>query len=283
MRRSYFKYIFALLLFGSNGIVASLIDLSSYEIVMLRSMIGSILLMAIFMISKTKPVFLTHKRQFVNLIISGAAMGMSWMFLYEAYDQVGVSIATLCNYCGPVIIMILSPLVFNERLTKAKVIGFAAVLLGIVLVNGRLAGDSSNAWGLFCGAMSAITYTALVIFNKKAKPITGLENSMFQLFFAFFTVAVFVGVKQGFAIDIQKADIVPILMLGLVNTGIGCYFYFSAMVQLPVQTVSICGYLEPLSAVVFSMVFLNEAMTALQIIGGILIIGGAILGETAKQ
>lgn len=282
MGRSYFKYIFALLLFGSNGVVASLIDLSSYEIVLLRSMIGSLLLIAIFFLTKSKPTFFKHKKEFICLMISGAAMGLSWMFLYEAYAQIGVSIATLCNYCGPMIVIILSPLIFKERLTAAKIAGSLAVLCGLVLVNGKLAGDSGNIWGLFCGAMSAVTYALLVIFNKKAKPIVGLENSMFQLLFAFLTVAVFVAVKQGFALEIQRSDIAPILMLGLVNTGIGCYFYFSAMVQLPVQTVSICGYLEPLSAVVFSMVFLNEAMTALQIVGGILIIGGAILGESVK-
>lgn len=283
MRRSYFKYIFSLLLFGSNGIVASFIDLSSYEIVLLRSMLGSILLISIFFFTKGNPTFFRHKGQFVCLIISGAAMGLSWMFLYEAYDQVGVSIATLCNYCGPVIVMMLSPLIFKERLTHVKLIGFAAVLCGIVLVNGKLAGDGGNSWGLFCGAMSAVTYAFMVIFNKKAKPIVGLENSMLQLFFAFLAVAVFVGFKQGFAINIQKADIAPIIMLGLINTGVGCYFYFSSMVQLPVQTVSICGYLEPLSAVVFSVVFLNEAMSVFQIFGGILIIGGAILGESIKQ
>lgn len=283
MRRSYLKYIFSLLLFGSNGIVASLIDLSSYEIVLLRSLLGSILLISIFFLSKGKPVFFKHKKKLLCLAVSGAAMGMSWMFLYEAYDQVGVSIATLCNYCGPVIVMVLSPLIFKERLTTAKIAGFAAVLCGIVLVNGKLAGDSGNTWGLFCGAMSAVTYAFMIIFNKKAKPITGLENSMLQLFFAFLTVVVFVGIKQGFAINIQKADIAPIIMLGLVNTGIGCYFYFSSIVQLPVQTVSICGYLEPLSAVIFSMLFLNEAMSVFQIFGGVLIIGGAILGESTKQ
>ena len=84
-------------------------------------------------------------------------MGTSWMFLYEAYQQIGVSLASLLYYCGPVIIMILSPVIFKERLTASKVAGFLVVLLGIVLVNGKLA-EKGNAWGLFCGAMSALMY-----------------------------------------------------------------------------------------------------------------------------
>jgi hypothetical protein len=46
-------------------------------------------------------------------------MGTSWMFLYEAYAQVGVSIATLAYYCGPVIVMVLSPILFRKKMTSA--------------------------------------------------------------------------------------------------------------------------------------------------------------------
>ena len=73
-----------------------------------------------------------------------------------------------------------------------------------------------------------------------------------------------------------------ILWLALLNTGIGCYFYFSSFSVLPVQTVAVCGYLEPLSAIFFSVIFLHEAMLPLQWLGAALIIGGAILSECIK-
>lgn len=72
------------------------------------------------------------------------------------------------------------------------------------------------------------------------------------------------------------------MILGIVNTGIGCYLYFSPLVKLPVQTVAICGYLEPLSAVVFAAILLNERMTMIQIAGAACIIGGAMVGELIK-
>ncbi len=283
MKASYLKYIFALLLFGSNGIVASMIHLSSYEIVLLRTLIGSILLIAIFFIAREKLTFYKHKTQSIFLAVSGIAMGTSWIFLYEAYDEIGVSLASLAYYCGPVIVMILSPLLFREKLTKLKVCSFLVVLVGIFLVNGTAFENGVGVWGLACGLLSALCYSLMVMFNKKAKDITGLENSMLQLFVAFLTVAIFVGIKQGYRMEIDTQSIVPILVLGLLNTGIGCYFYFSSIGKLPVQTVAICGYLEPLSAVVFSVVFLKETMLPLQIVGAVLIIGGAMLGEYRKK
>ena len=278
-RRVYLKYLTALLLFGSNGIVASYILLSSYEIVFTRTLIGSLFLVLVFLITRQKMRFWKNPAHFRNLVISGVAMGASWMFLYEAYAQIGVSIATLAYYCGPVIVMMLAPLLFKERMTWARVVGFLTVLLGMFLVNAQALSEGRNAWGLTYGILAAVMYAFMVIFNKKASRISGLENPMWQLITSFITVAVFVGLKQGFAIQIPPGSLVPILFLGVVNTGLGCYFYFSSIGAMPVQTVAISGYLEPLSALVFSAIFLGEALSPMQLAGAALILGGAALGE----
>ena len=283
MKRSYMKYFAALLLFGFNGIVASFIDLSSYEIVLLRTFIGSVLLIALFFLTRNKLTFYQYKNDSLFLLLSGIAMGTSWMFLYEAYAQIGVSIASLCYYCGPIIVMALSPLLFREKLTASKLCGFAAVLIGIILVNGSAFNGNGNLWGIFCGLMSVVMYAAMVICNKKAQRITGIENATLQLFVSFLTVFIFVLFKQGLTVHLHTEDIIPVLILGLFNTGIGCYFYFSSIGKLPVQTVAICGYLEPLSAVVFSVIVLHETMLPIQILGAALIIGGAVSSELVKR
>lgn len=282
-RKEYFKYIFALLLFGTNGIVASHISLTSYEIVLLRTMIGSLLLITIFILTKGKLSFLAHKQQVSFLAVSGIAMGVSWMFLYEAYTLIGVSIASLAYYCGPVIVMMLSPLLFREKLAITKIIGFIAVLVGVFFVNGQIDGKGVNSTGIFYGFMSAVMYAVMVICNKKAKDIKGLENAMLQLFISFVTVAIFVVIKQGPVIHGSLSDVIPVLVLGILNTGIGCYLYFSSIGYLPVQTVALLGYLEPCSAVLFSILYLNENMTIIQVMGAILILGGAGLGELFKS
>ncbi len=279
MKGAYFRYLAALLLFGSNGIVASYIALSSYEIVFTRTLIGSLFLVLIFVIAKPTVQIGRNRAHLAYLVISGAAMGASWMFLYEAYAQIGVSVASLAYYCGPVIVMMLSPLVFREKLTAGKLLGFMAVLVGMFCVNAQALSEGKTAWGLFCGVMSAVMYAFMVIFNKKARSITGLENAMWQLIISFVTVAIFVGLKQGFAIQIAPADLAPVLILGVVNTGIGCYFYFSSIGHLPVQSVAIIGYLEPLSALFFSAIFLGEKLGVVQVIGAGLILGGAAFGE----
>lgn len=281
--KDFYKYILSNLLFGFNGVVASFIALGSSQIVLLRTLVGGSSLLALFLLGGGRFTFLGKKRQFFFLILSGIAMGTSWMFLYEAYDRIGVSIGTLLYYCGPVIVMVTSPLLFRERLTAGKVTGFLAVLVGVVLVNGEAVSGRMDLWGIGCGLLSAVTYSAMVICNKKAADIGGLENPTLQLLASFLTVACILGLRQDLQMTVTPGSILPILVLGLLGTGLGCYLYFSSIGKLSAQTVAAFGYLELLSAVVFAAIFLKETMTVPQWIGGVLIVGGAVFGDMERK
>ena len=281
--RAFVKYLVSMLLFGMNGVVASHIPLNSYEIVFFRTFIGSLFMLLMFLPGRGRFHVKEHKKDALFIALSGVSMGLSWMFLYEGFQQIGVSVTTLLYYCGPVLVMLLSPVVFRERLTVSTVVGFVVVAVGIVLVNGASAGEGMNAFGIFCGLMSAVGYCLMVTLNKKAEKITGMENTVIQLVVSCFTVSIFLGIKQGFAMDIPPSAWPWILVLGVVTTGYGCYLYFSSLSALPVQTAAVWGYLEALSAVVFAALFLGEKMTAVQLIGAVCIIGGAMASELIKK
>lgn len=279
MDKSFLKYMAALLLFGSNGIVAGRISLSSHEIVLFRTMIGSALLIALYLIYNKRFTFYRYKKSAVYLWLSGFAMGVSWLFLYEAYKQVGVSVASLGYYCGPIIVMALSPFLFKEKLTKRKLLCFLVVFVGIVFVDGNAVYETHNLGGIAFALLSAVMYAVMLCFSKKVEGISGMENATVQLTAAFVAVFVFVAFKQGLSFDIRSNDIAPLLVLGLLNTGIGCFLYFSSIGGIKVQTVALIGYIEPLSAIFFSFIFLHEQLLVGQIIGAVLIISGALCAE----
>lgn len=282
MNANLIQYIFVLFLFGSNGIVASFILLSSYEIVYWRTLIASAFLIGLFIVTRQKLTIFRHKKDAFYLSVGGAALGASWIFLFEAYAQIGVSIATLLYYCGPVIVMVLAPIIFKEKLTAIKIISFVVVLCGMALVNRDAFIQGEFSIGILLGLLAACMYAVMVVFNKKGQAIQGLENTAIQLVAAFFIVFIYNISKGSFIANIDEHSIVPMIVLGFVNTGFGCYLYFSAIGKLPVQSVSILGYLEPLSALLLSAMFLNEVLSVLQLIGAACIIGGAALGELYK-
>lgn len=184
--------------------------------------------------------------------------------------------------------MALSPLIFGEKLTGSKIAGFIAVACGAFLIAAQGLGGNMPIAGIVCGIASAFCYALMVIASKGAPHIEGLENSALQVSAAFVTALALTLITQG-APSFLSAGVAAsidwraVAMLGVVNTGIGCLLYFSAVAKLPVQTVAVVGYLEPLSAVVFSAALLGEAITPVRLMGAALIIGGAIFCELAGK
>ena len=283
-KKALIKYLCALLIFGSNGVMVAQIHLTSYEIVFLRTLIGSAFLVALYKLTGNRFHFREARRDTAFVAISGMLQGASWVLLYEGYREVGVGVSSLIYYCGPIILMAFSPLLFNEKLTRNRIIGFGIVLIGLVLVNGMaVAAGRGTVWGFVASVLSALTFFLMLVFNKKSRTIVGMENATIQTTAAFVSLLIFMGLTQREMMVIQPTDWPWIIIQGVLNTGIGCYLYFSSLSKLPVQTVAVCGYLEPLAAVVFSAIFLGERMTPLQILGAACIIGGAMFAELSTQ
>lgn len=272
-------YIISLFIMGSNGIVASFINLSSLEIILMRTVIGSAVLIIACIIHKEKFACLHDKHDALFLLLSGLTLGGGWIFLFEAYRTIGVSISTLLYYLGPIIAMLLSPLFFNEKLTKVKLFGAAIVFIGVLLLNGNIAGDPSKTYGIFCGFMAGVFYAITVILNKKVRNATGMENTTCQLVASFFLVFTFLMATTGIHIKITGTEWIPVLWIGLLNTGLSCFFYYSTITKLPMSTVAILSYLDPVSAVILSALILHESLSFIQIIGVILVIGGAAFSQ----
>ena len=272
-------YLISLVIMGSNGIVASFINLTSLEIILMRTIIGSAVLITACIIHKEKFACLHDKHDALFLLLSGLTLGGGWIFLFEAYRTIGVSISTLLYYLGPIIAMLLSPLFFNEELTKVKLIGAAIVFIGVLLLNGNIAGDPSKAYGILCGFMSGVFYAVTVILNKKVRNATGMENTTCQLVASFFLVFTFLMATTGIHIKITGTEWIPVLWIGLLNTGLSCFFYYSTITKLPMSTVAILSYLDPVSAVILSALILHESLSFIQIIGVILVIGGAAFSQ----
>jgi len=282
MNKQYGKYITSLLIFGTNGVVASFLTLNNTAIIFYRTVVGSLFLLGILLLTKKLPKPEPLKGQLLPVSISGATLGLGWLFLFEAYRQIGVGTSTLLYYLGPAIFMILAPLLFRERITASRIIGITAAFGGMILVNFDLLGaqvEGSSFYGILCGLASALMYAVMLVANKKVTNLNGVDRTFFQLVFAGLVVTLYALLTQKALWPVQSGELLPLLILCIINTGLGCYFYFSSTHLLPVQSVAVLSYIDPLSALVFSAIFLNERMGTLQIIGAALILGGAAFGE----
>lgn len=102
------------------------------------------------------------------------------VLLFEAFNEIGVSLTILINYSGPAIVIALSPVLFGEKVTAKKLIGLIAALIGVFLISGIAITNGLSTWGIICAILSAVSYAAMVIFNKKSEKVRELKTPPFR-------------------------------------------------------------------------------------------------------
>lgn len=274
--------IISMSIFGTIGLFVNYIPLSSGEIALYRAILAFILVGLVLVITKQKLNFKEIKKELIILLLSGMAMGMNWVFLFQSYKYVAVSISTLTYYFAPIIVTVLCPILFKEKMTLKQIICFVFSTVGLVLIisQGISSSESNNyALGIIFGLCAAVLYATVILLNKCIKTVDGLKRTFIQFFSAIIVLLPYVLLSGGFNKMTSYTGIIAMIVIGIVHTGITYCLYFSSLKELKGQEAAILSYIDPLVAVLISVLVLKEAILPLQIIGGVLILGFNILNE----
>ena len=281
------RNVSAMLIFGTIGLFVKNIDLTSSEIALVRGVIGGIVLIIVSLLTKHKVSFKDVKENLLLLLLSGGAIGLNWIFLFQAYKYTTISNATLSYYFAPVFVMLLSPLILKEKLTLKKILCVACAMLGMMFIvgnSGGVAEGRNDFLGISYGLAAAAFYASVVLMNKFLKNLKSLETTYIQLILAAVVLMPYVFTVEGFNIFRMPVSSIPyILILGVVHTGLAYLLYFSSLKELKGQTIAVMSYIDPISAVIISAIFLRERMGVLQIVGGTLILGSTLISELTKS
>lgn len=281
MKRTVATFCMSLVIFGTVGLFTRFIPVSAGELALYRAVLAAIVLGLYLLITKNPVPFRAMKKQLLLLLISGGAMGFNWIFLFRAYDYTTVSIATLSYYFSPVLVMIACPILFREKLTLRQILCFAASTLGVVLITGVDGkGGADHLTGVLFGLGAAVLYASVVLMNKYIHGIDGIHRTFMQFLGAIIVLLPYWAFTGGG--DFSQMDTVGItclLVLGIFHTGIIYCVYFSSIAKLPGHQVAILSYIDPLVAVLCSVLILKEPMGFWQWIGGSLILGATAFSE----
>lgn len=203
------------------------------------------------------------------------------MFYFESYKNTTVSVTTITYYTAPILVLLISTFVLDEKLTNKKITGILLAMLGMILVNGTgTLGGSNPRMGVIYGFLAALTYALSTVLNKKIKGISNLILTTIQTYAAALIIGVFFLLVKTGPINIPSGrPFVYLIIISLFHSGITLYHWLSAIQELPTQTVALLSYLDPLSAIVFSTVLFGERLVSIQILGLLLILGDSAYGE----
>ena len=281
-----FKLTLSMVIFGTIGVFRRYIPLPSSLVAMTRGLIGMLFLLLVMVLRKRGMNRAAVRRKLGMLCLSGAAIGVNWILLFEAYNYTSVATATLCYYLAPMFVILASPLVMGERLTAKKLICVLAALLGMVFVSGVLesGGGSSDLKGVLLGLGAAVLYASVVLMNKQLGDVPAYDRTIVQLSSSAAVLLPYVLLTENLgALTFTPGTIGLLLVVGIVHTGIAYALYFGSLMQLKAQTAAILSYIDPVVAVLLSALVLREHMSLLSGLGAVLVLGAAVVSELPSR
>jgi RarD protein len=271
-------------IFGTLGIFVRKIPVSSGELALYRAVMATVMIGTFLLVTRQKIPLRGIKKEIPLLLLSGVAMGINWILLFEAYRYTTVSVATLSYYFAPVIVMVVCPILFREKITPKQIICFVMSTLGLVLITGIGVGGGNDLAGILFGLGAAVLYASVVLLNKFIKNVGGIHRTFLQFLAAVVTLLPYVALTSGVTLgSLNHVGWSNLLIVGLIHTGVTYCMYFSSLKELPGQEAAILSYVDPLVAVLISVTVLGETITPWQIIGGVLILGFTLWNEIAPR
>ncbi|MBQ8881513.1 MAG: DMT family transporter [Oscillospiraceae bacterium] len=283
MNKAKCGLLLAMGIFGTVGIFVRYIPLPAATVAFFRGVLGLLFLLGVMAATGKKPNLGQIRQNLWVLLLSGGAMGLNWVLLFESYNHTTVAIATICYYLAPVFLILVSPLL-GERLTGRKCLLSAVALLGMVFVSGVLEGGLTGGKGITLAVGAAFLYTTVMFLNKKLGPIDAYDKSIVQLASAAAVILPYSLLTGGLGIgQMASADYGLLAVVGIIHTGVAYWLYFGALGRLSSQTVALFSYLDPVIAILLSALWLGEPLGWQGILGAVLILGSTLAGELPAE
>lgn len=276
------QFILAMMIFGTLGIFIRHIPLPSTVIAEARGITGTLFLLAVVFLRHSSVSREAVRRNFKILFLSGAAIGVNWILLFESYRYTTVSTATLSYYMAPVFVILASPLVVKEKLTAVKCLCALAAFAGMILISGVLTepGEGVTFKGIGFGLGAAAFYASVMLLNQFLKDISAYDMTITQLGMASLVLLPYTLVMEDLtALNWTVETAFFLLIVGIVHTGMTYTLYFGSMHRLHAQTAALFSYIDPIVAIILSACWLGEPLGSAGLAGAVLILGSTVVSS----
>ncbi len=282
--------------FGTSGpLVKPAMDagLSPQQVASFR--IGLAAALLVVFVAVTRPRLLVVRRSDLPLLIGYGLVGVAAVQLlyFAAVSRIPIGIAMLLEFTSPVLVALWVRFVRRVVLSARMWVGTALALLGLALVAQVWEGLRLDALGLLFGVASALCAAAYFLIGERGVstlPALGLVT------WGMVIGAVAIGVVAppwSLPGDLMTAGAdfgglhVPVWTLlvtcAVVSTAMAYLLSISAMRYLPANVVSVLAVCEPIVATSLAWLMLGQALSAVQVVGAVVLLAGATVVQLASR
>lgn len=273
-------------MWGTLGYLAKLLyaqGVSFEALVAFRGIFGWLAVVGFLLATRGVGTLRVGARDLVFLFFMGM-FGVAGFYLFYFYtvQESTIGTAAILLYSFPAMVVILARIFLGESLTLPKILALVLTVGGIFLVAGAY--DPANLevspFVLATGLLAALCFGLYPVFGK---PVTGRLNPSTILTYAL-----------GFGAAIMLISAIPtlatlsglpptyyalLLLMALAHTALGYALYTFGIRRLEAGQAAIIATLEAVVAGVLGVTLLGEELTFLKVLGGLLVLIGAMLAQ----
>lgn len=287
--KAFIYIIIAGMLWGTAGLFVHFLapyGFSSLQMTAIRGSVAAIA-MAVYVFFCNREAFKVKLKDVLLFAGSGFFLFGTSSCYYVAMQASSVSTAVILMYTSPVVVMAFSIAFFGEKMTRLKTFSVVCMLAGCCLVSGIVGGMEFNVIGVVMGLAASFSYSAYNIFTKiqMRRFCNPKSATLFCLIFMAIVALVFSNPPEIVSLIVQNPmPVLPLSIgLGICTCVLPYFLYTLALKDLPVGIAASLGIVEPMSATLFSVLFLGEPLSLSSLCGIVLILAAVLLLSHSKD
>jgi drug/metabolite transporter (DMT)-like permease len=274
-------------LMGGIGAFARYIDTSGDVIAFSRSLSGFVGMAVILVVMRRFHV-VRATRFSTGMLLSGVFLGLLSMLYVMATQMTTLANAAFLIYTGPVYSTILATIFLKEPFTKATAGALAAVFVGCLMIIGILNYSSGDGLtfgldldpqytkGNLIALLSGVAYGLFLFVSRYRTDVASEVRAFYNFLFAFSTIGVFVLVWRPDLSEMTSRSWLVLLVAALV-TGFGAFFFLTVAAKILLASeLATISYQETIMATLLGLILFSEPLSAIQALGGALIVVGGV-------
>lgn len=277
-------------LWGSMGLFVRTLNeqgLASMEIVGLRATV-TVVALFLFLLLFDRKLFKICWKDLWCFLGTGICSIVFFNFCYfKAITLTSLSVAAILLYTAPAIVMVLSYFLFQEKLTKRKLLALVMTFVGCILVTGILTETGNvTAGGILVGLGAGLGYALYSIFSRYA-----LERGYTSLTITFYTFLI-AAIGSFFFADMGKVARVAMngggnlffcLAFGVLCTVVPYLTYTLGLQYVENGKASIIASVEPVTATLLGAVLFHEKLTVSGVLGIVLVLAALMICNNKER
>lgn len=273
----------AALFWGVSGGIGGVLMASGWDAFVVSFYRGSIglLFVLVWLMLRSRRSGLTNPRLWFWSVIAGIGVAGNFAFYFVSIAQGSVAVAVTLMYSAPVFVYLVSFALKLESPSAVKWVAIAVVMLGIVLLTQiyDIGASGVTLIGVGAGLLAGLCY-ALFIFGFKYAAPDGSPQAILSIAFAVLVIILFWPSDADQTVAVLNTTDWPLfVVLGVFGAGLPFVLYVIGLNHIAPAVASIVAMIEPVTASLFGLMFLNQNLVGPQFVGmGLILVTVTALG-----